>query len=183
MSRSASIQDDIIGVSAKLKEIHAEVHRTSLRRHLDTTSRLEWEAACKAFHSFESTLDPYIERACNDERYDDSDLLEFVVCFLEVDPWVFRSGYLKQVFLTRLKRSRLDSVTRRRLLSVLLDAVERRGGREFRYYCRLAAAIADQGTVDALAITLAKTNGAKANRAKLMLEAIRQSGKLRGNVA
>ena len=135
---------------ARLGELHAEVHRTFLQRDRDAESRLDWERACDAFHSYGSRMDSYIERACKQSRYSDRKLLEFVVCFLEVDPWFFRSGYLKQIFLTRLKRSDLDEATQGRLRRVLLDIVDRRGTREFKHYCRLAAVIADESLVSAL---------------------------------
>lgn len=159
---------------AKLRGLHAQVHRTFLHRDSDAKSRLEWERACDAFHSYISRLNPYIERACKKVRYADKNLLEFVVCFLEVDPWFFRSGYLKQIFLTRLKRSDLNEATKGRLRSVLLDAVNRRGTREFKYYCRLAAVIGDEGLVAALEKASDDSDCAVANRAKLMLGTIRQ---------
>jgi hypothetical protein len=160
--------------AVKLEALHGAIHRTLMYRERDAKSRREWEQACDAFHSYVSTLDPFLERACEDERYADKDLLEFAVCFLEVDPWFFRSGYLKQILLTRLKRSELGLQNKRRLRAVLLDAVDRRGTREFKYYCRLAAAIADRGLVAALEKTGAGTDDARSNRARLMLATIRQ---------
>jgi hypothetical protein len=161
---------------AKLGELHAQVHRTFLHRNRDATSHSEWERACYAFHSYVSRLKPYIERACKKVRYADKDknLLEFVVCFLEVDPWFDGSGYLKQIFLTRVKRSDLNEAIKERLRRVLLDAVNRRGTREFKYYCRLAAVIGDEGLVAALEKASDNNDGAVARRAKMMLGTIRQ---------
>src|SRR5262245_27006935 len=137
---------------AKLEELYVQVRRT------------------------ESRLDPYIKRACKYKmgRYVKKDLLEFAVCFLEVDPWFYRSGYLKQIFLSRLKRSDLDEAIKGRLRMVLLDAVDRRGTREFRYYCRLAAVIGDEDLVAVLEKASESSGGAVASRAKLMLSTIRQ---------
>jgi hypothetical protein len=179
MNRSALFREQITQVAAQIEAAHAEIHRTLVTRDRDQKSRLEWEKACDAFHSFQSPLDPFIDRACGTGRYTDKEILEFVVCFLEVDPWFFRSGYLKQVFLTRIKRSQLDAGTTRRLQAVLLDAVERRGTREFKYYCRLAATIADPRVVSALEVALSRPDAAVANRAKVMLEAIRQKSERR----
>ena len=166
---------------AKLGELHAQVHRTFLHRSRDAKSRLEWERACDAFHSYVSRLGPYIERACKKDRYANRNLLEFVVCFLEIDPWFYSSGYLKQIFLTRLKRSDFDEATKERLRRVLLDAVHRRGTREFKYYCRLAAVVADADLVSALEKASEDTDGAVASRAKLMLDRIRQRQERRDN--
>ncbi len=159
---------------AKLGELHAQVHQTLLHRDRDAKSRSEWELACTAFHSYVSRMDYHIERACKNVRYNEKQLLEFVVCFLEVDPWFYRSGYLKEVFLTRLKRSDLNDAIKERLRIVLAGSVHRRGTREFKYYCRLAAVIGDEGLVSALEKASESADGAVAYRAKSMLRVIRQ---------
>lgn len=125
--------------SAKYRALHERIHQTCRRRHVDHASQEAWRQACEAFHSFRSSLDPLFERAFQETNYCDKALTEFVICFLEVDPRFFRSGYIKQVILTRLKRSVLCEHDQRRLRGVCVDAVSRRGGREFKYYCRLAA--------------------------------------------
>jgi hypothetical protein len=159
---------------ARLGELHARVHRTFLHRDHDEKSRLEWDAACYAFRVYESRMDRHIQRARKAARYSERRLLEFVVCFLEVDPWFFGSGYLKETFLTRLKQSALDEATQGRLRRVLLASVDRRGTREFRRYCRLAAVISDESLVSALEEASRSTDGAVASRARLMLGTIRQ---------
>jgi hypothetical protein len=123
--------------------LHERVHETFRSRGYGAQALETWRQACRQFHSYRSPLAPYIERACREKSYTDKDLIEFVVCFLEIDPHVFRSGYLKQDLLTRIKRSQLREPDKRRLRGVLVDTVNRRGTREFKYYCRLAAVIAD----------------------------------------
>ena len=159
---------------AKLGELHAQVRRTFLHRERDTKSHQEWERACYAFNSYKSPMASYIERASRKVRRYEKSLLEFVVCFLEVDPWFFGSGYLKETFLTRLKQSDLDEATKGRLRRVLLDAVDRRGTREFKRYSRLAAVIWDEDFVSALERAIESTDGAVASRARFMLGAVRQ---------
>jgi len=160
--------------SAKREVLHEAINRTLAHRDRDGSSKQAWKRACEAFRSYVSPLDPFLKRACEEQRYVDKELLEFVVCFFEVDPWFFRSGYLKQMLLTRLKRSELGAQNKRRLRAVLLDAVDRRGTREFKYYCRLAAAIADAGLVSALEDVSGREGDQRASRAKLMLDTIRQ---------
>ncbi len=87
-------------------------------------SRQAWIDACKALHTYVSAIDGSLDRACDERRYTDPGLIEFAICFLEVDPWFFRSGYLKQVLLTRLKRSDLDPPDKERLSAVSIDAVK-----------------------------------------------------------
>lgn len=158
---------------AKLGELHAQVRRTFLRREHDSESHRAWDLACYAFHSYRSKMDPHIELAGRKRRYERR-VLEFVVSFLEVDPWFFGSGYLKETYLTRLKRSDLDETVKERLRRVLLDAVDQRGTREFKRYCRLAAVIWDDGLVSSLERAGESTDGAVASRARFMLGVIHQ---------
>jgi hypothetical protein len=166
--------DLIAAESARLGALHAAIHQTFRLRSRDARSRREWEQACAAFHSYVSPMYSYLERACTVERYTDKKLLEFAVCFLEVDPWFFRSGYFKESLLTRLKRSDLGEDARRRLRMVLLSSVDRRGMREFKYYCRLAAVIGDQDLVAALEAVGEREGSPSARKAGWMLQRIRQ---------
>ena len=79
------------------------------------------------------------------ERIDahDSDAIEQAVIYIEADPWVFRSGYFKDHLLRRLRRATLTEQQRERLREALLAVVDMHDRREFRRYCRLAAAVAN----------------------------------------
>jgi hypothetical protein len=160
--------------SAKYRALHERVHQTCLRRHVDPASQEAWRQACKAFHAFRSSLDPLFERAFQEITYCDKTLIEFVICFLEADPRFFRSGYIKQVLLTRIKRSVLCDSDQRRLRGVCIDAVNRRGGREFKYYSRLAAALADDLLITQLEDAAGGAPAARVARARIMLARIRQ---------
>lgn len=158
--------------AAKLQRLHAAVHETFVHRDRDARSRQVWSDACEAFHTHVSAIDGYLDRACDERRYVDRQVIEFSTCFLEVDPWFFRSGFLKQELLTRLKRSDLDKQTRERLRAVLIDAVNRRGTREFRYYCRLAVHLATFDLVKQLQRASVGIDRARASRARMMLKHI-----------
>lgn len=162
--------------SAKLEELHGRIHTTVAVRDRDIHARQEWERACEEFHSYASPLDVYIQRACAVDAYTDPNLLEFVVSFLEEDPWFFRSGYLKQAFIARIKQSTLREPIRRRLRNVLLDAVNRRGTSEFKYYCRLAAMISDDKLIARLRTAIQPADPSRSERAQQMLSAI-EAGK------
>ena len=164
----------ILAESAKLVQLHAEVHRAAALRDRDASHRRDWEQACRGFHSYTSPLSTYFERACVEPCYCDRDLIEFAVCFLEVDPMFFRSGYLKQIVITRLKRSELREGDKSRLRGVVWDAVNCRGTREFRYYCHLAGALADNTLVTRLEAARQELGSARASRAAMMLEHVHQ---------
>ena len=98
----------------------------------------------------------------------------FVIAFLEVDPLFFRSGYIKEEMLRKIKRSPLTPSQSDRLRSVLHHAVENRGSREFKGYCRLAAVIADEKLIGALETAAQYGEGARKSRAELMLQYVNQ---------
>ena len=160
--------------SAKYRVLHKRVHETCHRRHVDHSSEEAWRQACKAFHAFRSSLDPLFERAFQEKIYCDKTLIEFAIRFLEVDPRFFRSGYIKQVILTRIKRSVLCESDQRRLRGVCIDAVNCRGGREFKYCCRLAAALADDILIRQLEDATGEVPTGRKARARIMLGRIRQ---------
>lgn len=164
------IQDDAV----RWRDLHQRVHETCRSRDKGPAALRAWEEACRQFHSYRSPLDPFVDHAYAERSYVDKDLIEFVVCFLEADPHVFRSGYLKQHLLTRIKRSKLSEPYKRRLRAVLVDVVNRRGTREFRYYCRLAAAIADDGLCTQLNAIAVGERSVRSSRARMMLAHIRQ---------
>ncbi len=131
--------------------------------------------ACKEFHSYVSPIDEYINQAYEEERYSDPELLEFAICFLEVNSLFFRSGYIKEEILRKLKRTELKAKQVKRLNAVLEHAVDHRGFREYKCYCRLAAFIGTQSLIQAVETAAKYGKGSRKSRAKLMLEYIQKS--------
>ena len=64
--------------------------------------------------------------------------LESIVTFLEADPIFDGTGYLKERLSRLLRDVELPAEYAQRLQAVVLSVVDRRDGREFRDYCRLA---------------------------------------------
>ena len=73
----------------------------------------------------------------------DASALESGIAFLEADPWFFRSGYIKEWLTTFIRRLPLSTEQEKRLRRVVLHIAKTRGGREFRYFCRLARRVAN----------------------------------------
>lgn len=152
----------------RLRVLHARIGDTYWARYRSAEATAAWEAACDAFHSYDSPLRELVSRAYS-EPYTDPDLLEFVIQFLEVDPRYFRSGYHKERMLGRLKQAVMKPQQLTRIRHVLLDAVLHRGGREFRRYCRVAARYADEALIQELNEVAEAGDGKQRSRAKMML--------------
>jgi hypothetical protein len=98
-----------------------------------------WESAVDAFYAaLDAAYPPGFWDDYDRLRRGDSAGLDTAVRFLEADPWFFRTGYLKASLLRRIRRFSLTPDQTARLRNVVLSVVQRRDGREFREYCRLA---------------------------------------------
>ena len=152
-----------------IAELHQNIHITFKNRNND---RETWSRACEKFHSHVSSMSVFINRVYNEKEFQDEEIIEFGITYLELDPFYFRSGYIKEEILTKIKRSRLSKKQVKRLRSVLLNAVERRGSKEYKYYCRLAGFIADEKFIDQLLLTESVSNQKIKYRSEKMLKTI-----------
>ena len=169
-----SFEDLIVSESKKLQSLHEAINETVIFRDRSPSANEAWRRACEDFHSYRSLLDPYVERVYGETNFKDQETIEFVISFLELDPRFFRSGYIKEAMLQKMGRAKLGPKQLTRLRAVLIDAVERRGGREFRRYCRLAAQICD-GALRSELRSLSAEGDSVASRAKLMLRYVEQA--------
>jgi len=97
-----------------------------------------WERAAALFHKAVSEAYPAnFWEDYNNLKKGDLAGLEAGITFLENDPFFLRSGYVKADLLKFISYMKVPEKYSSRLKNILLDAVSRRGGREFRHYCRL----------------------------------------------
>ena len=141
--------DDIKKQTGKFGGLHQRIHDTFQRRAESHEAWLAWEQACRDFHGYESPM-RFIESADGRKRLRAGDpaLVEHAIAFLELDPYVFRSGYAKAAIIRCIKRLPFTQPQIQRLQGVVLRALDKCDRQEFRAYCRLAAAV-DSPTFDA----------------------------------
>jgi hypothetical protein len=133
-----------------VNEAQAEVHAAAMsvvNRNDGSDPRTQrWLNAIQAFHAARARLYPDALRAVDQgsvpaSNVDTTEMLDF----LEADPIVYRSGYMKEKLLTELKRRKLDRHEVDRLQEIILAVVQKDDHRrEFSYYCRVAANVDDQ---------------------------------------
>jgi hypothetical protein len=100
--------------------------------------------------------------------------VETVIIFLEADPWCFRSGYVKQEILRRLRRQPLTIEQKERLGSALRFYVDAGDRRELLDACKFARRHPTQTLRSQLKERLASPDNDVARRALLMLSSIRR---------
>jgi hypothetical protein len=131
--KTSDIKTRIANNTVDLVRLHKRIHETVLEREKSAASRASWKSACAEFHQrFNSLAFPggYAE-ALEKFRAGDMSVLEPALCFLEVRPYFFRSGYMFSVLLRRVKRAPLTPDQQQRLDDVLArrEAYRARKGR------------------------------------------------------
>jgi len=123
-----------------LRKLKNDIELSYPNRDRDEQHRLLWVNACERFHnSFDELAFPGgLTRELSLLKEADEQAIELAIRFLEVDPWFFRSGYIKEQLLRLIARVELSDNQQERLRSVILERIETGGRREFRKYSQLA---------------------------------------------
>jgi hypothetical protein len=108
---------EIVRLNSRIKETYAQRSKSSEKMQ-------EWKQACAEFHSRYAGLafpGGYQGNVLDHILSGDSQAMETAVCFLEVRPYFFRSGYMFKDILRKCRRAplSLDQTAR-------LKAIERR---------------------------------------------------------
>lgn len=117
------LRAQLIENAAELNRLHQRIHETVKRREENAELREEWSQACAEFHTNYNQLclpggwdSGFLDRLLSG----DPDAVEVALCFLEVRPYFFRSGYHWKVILQKCKRAPLTGEQAERF-SVLLQ--------------------------------------------------------------
>lgn len=164
--------------------------KTSIKRNAQIISELNdkinkfyrtdigaWKSSCEEFHDkYDSLAFPGgLGKGLQALDRSKPDAVENAIQFLEVNPYFFRSGYIKEKILTKLKNVDLTKRELERLHKVLLNIVDNHYCREFRYYCKLGRKIKTQKFLEGLRARMESTNKDVAKRAQWMLEYVESS--------
>jgi hypothetical protein len=108
--------------AAEIKTLHDRIHQTLRHRYKSPEQTERWETACKAF---QARYDKLAFPGCYSTAkvriaLGDADAIEAALCFVELRPSFFRSGYMFKSFLPMLKRAMLTPTQRERLATVTL---------------------------------------------------------------
>lgn len=112
----------LIENAAEINRLHSRVRETFKLRGQSEELHREWSRACQEFHARYSQLclpggwDPgFYDRILTG----DSTAIEVALCFLEVRPYFFRSGYHWKSILQKCKRAPMSSEQAERLARLL----------------------------------------------------------------
>jgi hypothetical protein len=105
----------------EIVRLHNRVHETARQRGEGREARDLWEQACAEFHArFDDLSFPGGYQAAGPRIVaGDPDAVEAALCFLELRPYFFRSGYMYRSLLRKMKRAPLSPHQRGRLQAVV----------------------------------------------------------------
>jgi len=105
----------------EIRRLHGHVHETARLRDKSREQKQRWEQACAEFHARYDTLafPGGYNTAIDRILAGDSDAIEAALCFVELRPYFFRSGYMFKALLPKLKRAPLSRSEDARLQTVL----------------------------------------------------------------
>ncbi len=134
--------DELKRKSEEYRQLHQRIHETFRCRAESREAWIAWEQACRTFHSYKSPT-RFIESADGRQKLREGNprLLEHAIVFLELDPYMFGSGYAKKAIIRCIKNLPFSESQGQRLQSVVLQALDKFDRPEFRAYCRLAGAL------------------------------------------
>jgi hypothetical protein len=135
----------ILQNAQSLNMLKDDIDRTYKKRDESHEALKSWENACDFFHaSWDNLAFPGgLSKEMELLKKHDSTAIDQAILYLKANPYYFRSGYIKQKILTRLKQAQLTNKQILQLQDILIDVIQRTGRRENREYHRLAAKIAD----------------------------------------
>ncbi|MBL8827763.1 MAG: hypothetical protein JNM18_12360 [Planctomycetaceae bacterium] len=102
-------------------------------------------------------------------------VVEIALQFLEVEPRFYRSGYIQQVLLQRLKHVTLSKEQHARLAALIVRSLEHGMARAFRGYARLAAKIHPPKLIAAVLASAKSPDAEVVRRAKQVLHVLRSN--------
>jgi hypothetical protein len=112
----------ILANSEEVQRLRERINETFRLRGRSKEHRERWQTACREFNTrYDQLAFPGgYSTAKQKIAAGDLDAIEAALCFVEIRPYFFRSGYMFKELLPKLKRANLSSEQRERLARVLL---------------------------------------------------------------
>jgi len=115
------VKQSIIANAEEIRSLHARIEQTVRHRDRSPQDRRAWELACQTFHSRHDALafPGGYQNALERIVAGDSSAVDAALCFLEVRPFFFRSGYMYKDILRKVKRAALTQQQGERLARIV----------------------------------------------------------------
>ena len=133
---AAELRAMIRADAAAFNRLHEDLHTAYAARDLSKSGYDKWLSSAKAFHAHMSSINPYLN-ACLEEGLADPALRRFAFLYLDEDTRYFRSGYIVERLMRKVKKIDLTEDEKATIRQMVLRRVEHGRQRDFRQVCRL----------------------------------------------
>lgn len=135
--RTRDVKQRIIANAEEIRQLHARIRQTLRRRDESLENRQQWVEACREFRANYNWL-AFPGGYWTDSKHNalarivsgDSQAMEAAICFLEIRPYFFRSGYMFKDILRKAKKTPLSAAQSARLQKVLQSVEEWRRSKQ-----------------------------------------------------
>ncbi|MDO6589330.1 hypothetical protein DS901_03235 [Loktanella sp. D2R18] len=159
----------IITCEHELNTLHGALHATLEDREKSASHREKWVRAAKAFRAYDS---PVFELADQCRRFgikSAPELRAFVFAYIQCDPYFYRSGYILEQLLPKVKQLSLSEFEKGVIQRTILKRIETKALRNFRHLCKLIHYVDDAPFRDALRARANSSDTQMRRRAKFAL--------------
>jgi hypothetical protein len=122
MNKREQLRAQMIENAAEIDRLHRRIHETFSRRSEGADFYQEWSRACREFHERYGQLcvpggwdSSFMDRLKAGEHH----TVEAALCFLEVRPYFFRSGYMWKELMRKCKRVPMNEEQASRFIALL----------------------------------------------------------------
>ncbi len=164
----------------KVNELHSKVWETFRRREKSEHARSDWARAAKQFREFSSEVNELVERSLSEDIALDNRLRDFAFSYVATDPYFFRSGYILERLVRRVKKLDLSDAEKELIQQLILRRIDTKALRNFRDICRLIPKIETTGFSNEIAERLRSNEPSIRHRAELAASYLPIHGKVRG---
>ena len=116
-----ALKTHILANAEEVRQLHGRIHETFRDRGKFPGATERWSQACAEFHArydalaFPGGYDTAPQRIIDG----DPEAIEAALCFVEIRPYFFRSGYMFKTLMRKLKRAPLSEKQSRRFATVV----------------------------------------------------------------
>ncbi len=129
----------------KKRNLRIKVDETWRLRDKTPQNRTKWIKAAQEYREFTSELDDLVADCLKYGIEHDSNLREFVFAYIECDPYFYRSGYILEKLIQKVKKLNLTHAEKKSIQRLLIRRIETRALRNFRKICRLIPKVETEG--------------------------------------
>ncbi|MEP5821226.1 hypothetical protein [Tateyamaria sp.] len=162
------------------EKLHSMVRETFQRRNKSELAWRDWQLAAKRFREYRTDVDQFLERCLVEGVENVSELRTFAFCFIECDPYYYRSGYAMEALLRKIKKLSLTDAEQALLKDLILKRIDNKALRNFRQICRFIPMLETLGFSNEVAARTRSSDPSVRHRANFALSYFPSNSKHKG---